>query len=511
MGSESSKNEYNNLLKENLKLKAELQLLKGEKKAKGIISNWLSPLATNFLVGKGLKKSMLRLYEELPQGRVTKVTLADVSSHLIWRITRIGTFALLIGIVPLFILGVQTYILNTQNRLLSYQNKRLDQQINLEEGNRRSSLIFLMSNIMDKIGDELRDPRNRKRVLSDELIGRIVSLSQAMRPYRYLEDDKLIAHPLSPERGQLLFSLSNSFLSIETYDKLFERADFSFAELKDANFNEAYLEGVKLHHANLVGATFRNADLEYADLLGANLEGVNFEESNLTGVDFTEANLKGGTLKNVTMTDAILNNADFTGAYISGDFRRSVIDGIDLDEVKIGHLDLEGVEIRDDEMAMQIDTNDVASIFEVTGRTYLNENFVWEKKQFRDGGNEEDYYSLARKKASTLSTIENCRKKVLEIIKSSKKIKQIEREVRKKKENLLFLVEAHPFGDESLGISIDSVYLYKLTTEASLNDAELGWVAFDPVHRTVQSITPKDTTFLSFNQSLLKSFPVECQ
>lgn len=511
MSADNSEKDYNEVLKENFRLKAELNLLKGKKQVRSTLKGWASRIATNYFVGKRLRSSVLQLYQELPEGRVSKVTLADVSAHLVYRLTRIGMFALMIGVVPLFILCIQTYILNSQNQLLLEQNRRLDQQINLEEGNRRSSLIFLMSNIMDKIGEELQNPTNKKRVLSDELIGRIVSLSQALRPYRYLENDELIEKPLSPERGQLLFSLSNSFLNVETYDKLFERADFSYAELKNANFNEAYLEGVKMEYANLMGATFRNAHLDYADLSNTNLEQAIFEESLLNEVNFADANLRRSTLTNVQMKDAVLNKADFTGAYLSGDFRGSVIDGIDLDEVKIGFLDLEGVEIHDKEMAMHIDTSDVASIFEVSGRTYLNENFLWEKKQIKEGNQVSDFYSLARKKASTLSTMESCRKKVLEIIKSSRRIKQITIETKKKKEHLFFQVEANPFGDKSLGIPIDSVYKYRMTTEEAGPLSAIAMIEFDPATKVLRSIFPDDTVHLSFNKALLKSFPLECQ
>ena len=511
MESNTSKDKHKHILQENLKLKAELQLLKGKKVVGNAVGKWASRQTTNFLMGKGLKKSVLRLFEELPQGKVSKGTLADVSSHLIWRITRIGIFALCIGIVPLFILGIQTYILNSQNNLLHYQNKRLDQQINLEEGSRRSSLIFLMSNIMDKIGEELKVPKNKKRILSDELIGRIVSLSQALRPYRYLENDELIGQPLSPERGQLLFSLSNSLLYEETYAKLFEKADFSYSDLKNANFNDAFLEGAKLEYANLKNANFKDADLEYANLLGANMAGATFEESYMTGIKLTNANLRGSSFTNVKMTDAVLTNADFTNAYISGDFRRSIIDGIDLDGVTIGFLDLEGVEIHDSKMLSYVDTTDVASIFEVTGKTYLNENFRWKKRLIQDGEKMDSFYFLARKKISTLSTMENCRKKVLEIIKSAKRIKQIERQIKEKKEHPVFLVEANPFGDENLGVPIDSVYLYRMTTEEASPLSAIAWVEFDPINKTIKEMTFKDTFSLSFNRSLLKSFPLDCQ
>jgi len=231
MESNQPKDEYHQILKENLKLKAEIQLLKGNETANTIFSKVASKITTSIFIGKGLKNSVLRLIEEWPNGSVSKMTLADISAHLVWRLTRVGMFTLMLGFIPLLLLGIQTYILNTQNKLLAAQNERLDQQINLEEGSRRSSLIFLMSNIMDKMGEELKAPDNPDNILSDALIGRIVSLSQALRPYRYLDTDQLINQPLSPERGQLLISLTNSSLHESTYEKLFAKADFSLKKL----------------------------------------------------------------------------------------------------------------------------------------------------------------------------------------------------------------------------------------------------------------------------------------
>jgi uncharacterized protein YjbI with pentapeptide repeats len=513
MDTKNSKEDYDEILKENLRLKRALQLEKGKKSIIKSLKSGFSKVSTNFLVGKGLKNSLLRLYEELPEGRVTKVTLADVSSHLIYRLTRVGAFAVIIGIIPFLILSIQTYILNSQNQLLKYQNQRLDQQINLEEGNRRSSLIFLMSNIMDKIGEELKAPRNRKNQLSDALIGRIVSLSQAMRPYRYLENDELIQTPLSPERGQLLISLTNSSLHESTYQKIFDKADFSYADLQNANFDESFLEGVHLQHANLKGASFKNSDLEYANLEASNLRNAEFDEAYMNGIKLNDADLHSSHLHNVKMTHAFLKGANFTNAQISGDFRFSIIDGIDLDNVKIGFLDLEGIEIRDPQIMAYVDTADVASIFEfpVASREYLNENFSWKKQYLQnDDKSKSGFYKLTRKKASTLSTMDNCLKKVLEIIKSSNNVQQIERDAKKKKENLTYLIESNPFGDEKLGISPDSVYRYRLTTEEAAPLFSIAWIEFDPKRKTIIKKTINDTIHLSFNKSLLKTFALEC-
>lgn len=511
MESNHSKDEYQQIIKENLKLKAELQLLKGKKKAGSFFSKIASKITTNVFVGKGLKRSVLRLFEELPDGKVSRVTLADVSAHLVWRLTRVGIFTLMLGLIPLFLLSIQTYILNTQNKLLAVQNERLDQQINLEEGSRRSSLIFLMSNIMDKMAEELKI--NTDSSLSDALIGRIVSLSQALRPYRYLENDVLINQPLSPERGQLLISLINSHLHESTYKKLFARADFSYADLKNAKFDEEYMEGIELSYANLQGASFRNTDLEYANLIGANLRDAKFEETYMNGINFSNANLQNSLIANVKMTYATLKNTDFRYSEVSGDFRYSLFDGIRLDSIKMGFLDIEGVEIRDPALMQFIDTNDVASIYTLpkASREYLNENFKWKKHAIqKEDMSISSHYVLMRKKASTLSVMDDCLKKVVEIIKSASKIQQRERELVKKKEKIVFIPEANPFGDDNLNISADSVYLFRMIAEAVNTPLAIGWIVFNPKAQTLREFNLGDTTNLTFNKSLLNSFPLEC-
>lgn len=513
MESETPKDEYNDILKENLKLKAELNLLKGKRKARSLLGRVVSKATTNVFIGKGLKHSVLRLFDEIPEGKVSKVTLADVSSHVVWRLTRVGIFTILLALIPLCILSIQTYILNSQNELLKYQNQRLDQQINLEEGNRRSSLIVLMSNIMDKIGEELKAPDNRRNILSDALIGRIVSLSQALRPYRYLENDELIGQPLSPERGQLLISLTNSNLHESTYEKIFEKADFSYADLHNSNFDGNYMQGINLSFANLRETTFRNAILEYANLVGANLSKVEFDGTYMNGVKMGSANLQNSHLHNVKMRNANLKKTDFRNAEISGDFRFSVIDSIRLDGIKIGVLDLDGIEIRNPQVMKLVDTNDVASIFTLppASREYLNENFKWQEKAIqKEDMSMSSHFVLVRKKASNLFTMETCLKSVLAIIKSANHIQQIEEELMETKESIAFLPEANPFGDDNLDLMADSVYLFRMITAAENTPLAIGWIEFDPYKKTLKEFSLGDTTLLTFNKSLLRDFPSEC-
>lgn len=74
---------------------------------------------------------------------------------------------------------------------------------------------MLMSNIFDKVDREIERQRDTMKVVTDSkkfsvsqsLIGQIAALSQAFKPYRYMDGDTMIGGALSPERGQLLVTI----------------------------------------------------------------------------------------------------------------------------------------------------------------------------------------------------------------------------------------------------------------------------------------------------------------
>ena len=248
-------------------------------------------------------------------------------------------------------------------------------------------------------------------------------------------------------------------------------------------------------------------------MTGANLQGAKFEETYLNGINFSNANLQYSLLANVKMTNATLKNTDFRHSEISGDFRFSIFDGIRLDDIKMGFLDIEGIEIKDSELMEFVDTNDVASFYNLSAasRDYLNENFKWQKQAIqKEDMSISSHYVLMRKKASTLSTMDNCLKKVMEVIKSASKIQQRARTLAKKKETIVFLPAANPFGDENLDITVDSVYLFRMIAETVNTPLAIGWIELNPAKATLKEYNLADTTYLNFNKSLLNNFPLEC-
>jgi uncharacterized protein YjbI with pentapeptide repeats len=209
-------------------------------------------------------------------------------------------------IIPICLTVLQTWYIYTQNR-------RIDQQTYLQEADRRASMAASIDEVLNKVDEELKDAKNKKRELSPLLISRIIALSQSLKPYKYLEGDNLSEKLISIERGQLLKSLIVCELGINTLDKIFDTANFSYADLSNSN-----LKGAHLRHANLEYADFSNSQMTGVNLIGANLKNTKFYsvssccqtfpkgvmDCEYSGIDFSFAKLD----------NSIIQNSDFSGS-----------------------------------------------------------------------------------------------------------------------------------------------------------------------------------------------------
>jgi hypothetical protein len=266
------------------------------------------------------------------------------------------------GILGTMLLYNQNKLLTQQNLLLQSQNYRLDQQTYLQEADRRSSLIFLMGNLLDAMDRELKTDVGQPGVrdLSPQIIGRVVALSKSLRPYRYLESDSLVSRELSPERGQLLVSIVNSQIDKRTLRRIFQFSDFSAADLKGAVLSGEYLSGINLSRADLAGATLDETDLSEADLSGADLsdaimaravmkdarlrqtvlkraylESSDLSQANFYGAQLQDAHLAGSNMKQTHFTGADLSGANLSGAV----FPRARFEQTKMDSVVVNEYD----------------------------------------------------------------------------------------------------------------------------------------------------------------------------
>ncbi|MEM6720282.1 MAG: hypothetical protein AAF611_13235 [Bacteroidota bacterium] len=268
------KTSYEQLEAENKQLKEQLDNIEKSKQFQKKAAKWTLRKGAGVFLGKGLKSAIKEMITEFnTEKKISIDTASNLGAHIIWRLTRIGIFAIVVAILPTLFLIIQTVYLgkqndkiDKQNELITNQNARLEQQTYLQEAGRRSSLIFLMNNVLDKMDEELKDSMNKNRNLSDQLIGRIIALSKSLKPYKYLENDSL-SMTVSPERGQLLVNLTKAKLSNQTYEKFFENADFSYSEISNMTFNGISFGNLNLSFSNLTKVTFEKCNFSYLDLV----------------------------------------------------------------------------------------------------------------------------------------------------------------------------------------------------------------------------------------------------
>ena len=312
--------------KENERLKAEIKKFEDEKMQKwGKRIKWAKRFSGWFL-GKKLKSAINEFFTELQEKRsVTKDTLSELMAAIFMRITRIGAFLFITSLLPALLLILQVYYLRNQNKLISGQNNRLEQQTYLQEADRRSYMTGVLDDMIKEVTTEgYRNGGKISKVSST----RLVALSKILKPYKYLENDKLIEKPLSPERGYLLLSLLESNLDLgvildnNTRESLLSELNFDYAELNNAVMTGLDLNRIHLDQSNLDGSNFTKSTFIYGYFNNASLKNVNFYRSDILNCEFKGANLeftsfKDSALTNVDFTNANLNNADFSNCDLS--------------------------------------------------------------------------------------------------------------------------------------------------------------------------------------------------
>jgi len=331
-------------------------------------------------LGKGLKDSLKSLFSKPPN----KDTIAEVSAQIVYRIIKIQLLTILLAALPLLLtvfeivifirqttifekqtelidqqikqadrqielvelqnakIDSQNVLMGSQTQLMSLQTQQTDRQIDLTEGqnllvfaqnksisqqsvllesSRRSALVSLMSNILDKLDDELKHSPDRK--VSPELTARIVALANSFKPYYALEGNRISERKLSPERGQLLVALMKSSI---------HDSSLILGILSVSNFSYSDLRNVKLE-----GANFSMAQLPYSDFSGA---------SNLASADFTGADLRGCNFSTTNLTDSHFELTDMRNAI----FDSANLVGVEVKNCQTEGISLEGAKYYEDEL-----------------------------------------------------------------------------------------------------------------------------------------------------------------
>jgi uncharacterized protein YjbI with pentapeptide repeats len=301
--------EVEELKKENKKLKESLQKIENKRVAKINKKKRTFSFIGSLIAGKSLKDSIYDSINEFNQQRkVSLDTTSNLAASLIKRLTRIGVIALLIALLP-------TSLMIYQNNLLKKQNKKIQDQTYLSEASRRSAQMFIMGDVLSDINTERTQG---SKTLSGTLTGRIVSLSRAMKPYRYLLKDELIPETISPERGQLLITLCKSDLNTSYFvDEILQESDFTKSELMNANLKNATLREINLNGSNLENSYLVNVDLRRASLKTTNLNNADLEDADLRNANLQNAILKGAYLYDTKLYGANLTNVTLDSAKVN--------------------------------------------------------------------------------------------------------------------------------------------------------------------------------------------------
>lgn len=248
-----------------------------------------------------------------------------LANYLIWGRVRSWWFNLLVGLF-LAIGGLTTTVLLVnQNQLLETQNKKIDIQNALAEGQRRSSLVLLMENVLTDLSKEIdkqKEGLSKDSILvldslgyslGAPLIGRISSLSQGLLPYQMLIQGELTEKEYSPERAQLLLALVGYGLDNSALESIYSKTPFSNVYL-----NKSILSGTDLRGIYLRGSDLSEAYLIETDLWFANLSETDLSKAFLLRTNLLEANLIGADLSKAYLEKAVLTQAILTGANLSG-------------------------------------------------------------------------------------------------------------------------------------------------------------------------------------------------
>ena len=336
---------------ENQKLKEQLDRQENKKKNRRKLGWNFLKRSSGMILGAQLKKSIEKFLDEIAeQQRVSKETLSDLLSSIIIRLTRVGFLLILTAVLPSILLIFQTHYLGKQNTLITgqsemfkQQNKRLDQQTYLQEAERRGQTLLIMDNMLKEISTDVS--RSSANAIDDATAGRLISLSKMLKPYKYLENDSLIARVTSPERGYLLVCLLETGINLNTTarsrsnGRLIERLDFTYAELRNLSLKGADLIQIDLSNADLRNSSFNGIDFEkanlqntwlhetnltYASLKEANLEHAVLQYAILDYANLQNANLSSADLRNVSLVKTKLLDADFTNARVNKTFEQDV-------------------------------------------------------------------------------------------------------------------------------------------------------------------------------------------
>tara|TARA_R110002124_G_scaffold17532_3_gene73486 strand:- start:371576 stop:372832 length:1257 start_codon:yes stop_codon:yes gene_type:complete len=251
-----------------------------------------------------------------PRRRAVKVAI-------FWRIlfspAVLATTGGLLAFLSLVVLTWQTFVLLDQNVLLTDQNKKINQQSYLIEAQRRSSLQFEISEILNRIDDELKRDNVGLRELSPELKSRIIAATVSMKPYRSYENDSLQS-PYSYEKGQFFVALINSKIHEDDLNEIFDQGNFSNMILNNVvlgRYNDPlFITQLEIANSRFNDVEFRDFDIKKIDFVDCVFDGCRFF-GKYSDLSFATSLLKNSSIA-ITENHDFGNGINFFNTEISG-------------------------------------------------------------------------------------------------------------------------------------------------------------------------------------------------
>ncbi|MCB1411164.1 MAG: pentapeptide repeat-containing protein [Rhodobacter sp.] len=323
----------------------------------------------------------------------------------------IAAMAALAGTALLFkqndLIAQQIVLLGVQNDRIQQQNALLEQQTELAEAARNAALAVEVTAVAGLLGEAVdrvmgpvgqRGPIEIAPVLHPEtdvprsVLFRLIALSQALRPYRFLDpgfnhaDESAMVHqamlarreampqtyarmadlngwvdragpaplvdrPGSPERGQLLRVMMTNGLR-ETEILSFYGLDLSFATaqglvlagatMQNANLSYADLSYGQVIETDLRGATLANARMRHAQIMRSDL---GFLPAESARGPYATQDIRGyaAPLVGLDLSDALIEDSDFSGSNaMAAIFDRALMIGVDLRDTTLAGASFRG-------------------------------------------------------------------------------------------------------------------------------------------------------------------------
>jgi len=229
----------------------------------------------------------------------------------------VTVFVLLGGLISGYSTFKQSKLLRKQTKI---KNEIIRKQARLIQETKKGSNIYLLSNVLNEISEDLKT--NPQRKLSVNSISSIKDVSHALEPFQYLDGDSISDRKFSPGRGQLLVALKNLKINPTSFAKLRSITTFSFADLQKANLRKINLRKADFRKSYFKEANLKRADLDSIDLRDAVLWGANLQEADLKfadlqRADFSWSNLNGASLSYSNLNDIIMKSARLKKADMS--------------------------------------------------------------------------------------------------------------------------------------------------------------------------------------------------